>query len=122
MHRHLGIKEAYSIMKKTIPTVAQLSLVDGGSSYAIKLFDGSFILLDGGLAGDDYDYNVAGLWRYLSENTPEGEKPVIADWIITHFHSDHVDLAARFLIEYKKQNNGQIIPLQSPRPHRCGAL
>lgn len=83
------------------PTVAQLSLVDGGSSYAIRLRDGSFILLDGGLAGDDYDYNSRELWRYLSENTPDGERPVIADWIITHFHPDHVDLAARFLTEYK---------------------
>ncbi len=90
-------------MKKTIPTVAQLSLVDGGSSYAIKLFDGSFILLDGGLAGDDYDYNVAELWRHLTDGLSEGERPVIADWIITHFHSDHVDLAARFLIEYKNR-------------------
>ena len=89
-------------MKNYTPTVAQLRLWDGGSSYAVRLRDGRLIMFDGGMSGDDYEYNLEGLVTYLDEAT-EGNKPYrIAAWIITHFDLDHVDLASRFLVEHKE--------------------
>ena len=65
---------------------AKGGMANGGMSYVIKLTDGSFIIIDGG-------YNTVAeadnLYALLKENTPEGEKPTIAGWFITHLHSDH---------------------------------
>ena len=88
-----------------MPTVAQMQLTDhGGSSYAVQLKDGSFIIIDGGHSDknnyNSYKANSGVLWNYIKANSRE-EIPVISCWMITHFHSDHVDTASEFLIEHK---------------------
>lgn len=83
----------------TSPKVAQIALYDGGASYAIILPDQSFIMIDGGMAGNDYDYNRRRLDEFFAEYAPTDKAVVIEAWIITHFHCDHVDLAARYLKE-----------------------
>lgn len=66
-----------------------------GMSYVLQLADGRYILVDGG--GSDAD-DEAALLRYLTENKPDThEKPVIALWMITHAHGDHIGLATDFL-------------------------
>ena len=89
----------------TSPTVAQLELTDhGGMSYVVQLSDGRFIVIDGGHSDkknfNSYTANSSVLWNYLSANK-RGERPTVACWMITHFHSDHVDTASQFLIDYK---------------------
>lgn len=82
-------------------TLAQLQLSEiGGMSYVTRQRDGSFIIIDGGVAEETYEYNSKALLDHLKAGS-QGKKPVIACWFITHFHLDHIDLAARFLVEYK---------------------
>lgn len=61
-----------------------------GMGIIIRLDDGSFIIIDGG--GGDYDsVDSNKLLNILKEQSPEGtEKPVIAAWIFTHSHNDHI--------------------------------
>jgi beta-lactamase superfamily II metal-dependent hydrolase len=55
-----------------------------GNSFVIQLKNGHFIIEDGGKKED-----AIYLLEYLESLTPEGEKPVIEAWFITHPHSDH---------------------------------
>lgn len=55
-----------------------------GNSFVIQLKNGHFIVSDGGLP-----HEICYLLDYLEELTPEGEKPVIEAWFITHAHVDH---------------------------------
>lgn len=69
------------------------------ASYVLQLEDGSFLIVDGG------DLNRAGamdkMWDHLTSLTPEGQKPVISLWMLTHAHSDHALLFVSFLEKYK---------------------
>ncbi|MBR5539668.1 MAG: hypothetical protein IKU61_07195 [Clostridia bacterium] len=105
-----------------------------GMAYIITLANGNFILIDGGPrqreehftkklvngewincernAEDDCDK----LYRLLCERTPEGKKPIIEAWFITHSHSDHVDLAFDFLGKYKDAVDVRIAAYNLPDP------
>lgn len=88
------------------PTVTQVRLsIEGGMSYAVKLTDGSFVMIDGGesdkCGSGSYKENSTILWDFLKRNS-EG-KPHIRYWMITHFHLDHVDMATEFIREYRDE-------------------
>ena len=105
-----------------------------GMAYIITLADGSFILIDGGPRQREQHFTKAfvdgewvdstpneehdcdKLYRLLRERTPEGQKPVIAAWFITHGHSDHTDLAGDFLRKYKDQIEVRIAAYNLPDP------
>lgn len=110
----LGREQVYSGWNATAKRV------DGapGMGYVIQLADGSYILIDGGSA----DHTVttlkkeSGEWKedetkttqdaknlydFLVAHSPNGQKPVIAAWIITHAHGDHIGLPTQFLQTYK---------------------
>lgn len=55
-----------------------------GNSLVIQLKNGHFIVSDGGLV-----YELRYLIDYMESLTPEGEKPVVDAWFITHGHGDH---------------------------------
>ncbi len=76
--------------------ITQIKLEDFGMSYAIRLTDGRFVVIDG---GRDFEPDRARLWKCLCEGSPE-EKPVIAAWILTHPHSDHYLCFIGFMEEY----------------------
>jgi len=70
-----------------------------GMSYVIRLCDGSFIIIDGGVS--DYDgVEAKKMLDILKSQTPEGEKPVIAAWMFTHCHGDHLGLFPDFAVRY----------------------
>lgn len=83
---------AYETVAET--KLAMLSTIEGtnpestpygnGNSFVIHLPNGHFIVADGG-----HESNAEDLVRYLEDNVPEGTKPVIDAWIITHTHNDH---------------------------------
>lgn len=105
-----------------------------GMSYLITLADGSFLIIDGGprqreqhftkafvngewvdsVPGEEHDCDK--LYRLLCERTPEGKKPVIAAWFITHGHSDHTDLAGDFLRKYKDKIDVRVAAYCLPDP------
>lgn len=73
---------------------------DTGMSYVIRTPEGSFIIIDGGWTGVGEGKKLRNLLR--EQNTNEG-LPVIAAWILTHPHSDHIgaiaDMAAAYYDE-----------------------
>ena len=81
---------------KTQPQITQVHLVDFGMSYAIRLSDGRFVVIDGGW---NFEPDTDELLRVLREGTPEG-KPVIAAWFLTHPHRDHYLCCLDFLTRY----------------------
>ena len=81
---------------KTTPQITQISLEDFGLSYVIRLSDGRFIVIDGGRNFEpDQDKLLACL-----EKGVNGEKPVIAAWLISHPHSDHFHCFLGFMERY----------------------
>lgn len=79
-----------------VPTVTQMQLASG-MSYVTQLPDGSFLVMDGGNYKAE---DVQRLYEFLANHTPEGNKPVIAAWMFTHPHRDHISLAAGFIREH----------------------
>ena len=108
-----GVWSGYNSTTKTVNGAP-------GMSYVIQLADGRFIIIDGGNAdsetmtlskvGGEWTENeskmtedTANLLKFLQEKS-EGitEKPVIAAWIITHAHGDHMGLVNNFIKTYGK--------------------
>lgn len=82
-----------------------------GMSYIVQAQDGSFVIIDGGC----YEENDAKeLLRFLTENNPNEGKPVIAAWMITHPHIDHMGLALRFLQDYHEEVDLRMIAANFP--------
>lgn len=62
-----------------------MELVAGiGNSFVIQLKNGHFVLYDGGK-----EEEMLYLLDFLESLAPEGEKPVIEAWFISHAHVDH---------------------------------
>jgi beta-lactamase superfamily II metal-dependent hydrolase len=78
------------------PRITQLFLTDYGLSYVIRLSDGRLIVIDGGNA---IEPDVENLMNTLNTEA-EGEKPVIAAWIMTHPHGDHFHCFISFMDRY----------------------
>ncbi len=91
--------KAESVAATTAPVVIEPGLeYDGalkGMCYVIKASDGSFVIVD---SGDSDPKFLDRLYSVLKDNCPEGNKPHIRAWFITHAHGDHmngiVDIAA----------------------------
>lgn len=66
-----------------------------GMSYALQLDDGSYVIWDGGWAGDAHE-----LYLYLQQHAPSGSIPHVRMWIFTHLHGDHSNCFLEFAKEY----------------------
>lgn len=76
---------------------ATLFQLRSGLCSLIQLENGEFIIVDGGIKDEDTE---ARLYNFLKENSPNGQ-PIIALWIFTHSHKDHIGLATNFVRDYK---------------------
>ncbi|MBQ2725305.1 MAG: hypothetical protein IJF78_06350 [Clostridia bacterium] len=89
--------------EKTTTTLTSINLetvkVNEGASHVIRLADGTFFIVDGGFA-DDNGVEAEKLYEVLVKQTPEGEKPVIAAWFMSHCHGDHIGTFNDFAIRY----------------------
>ena len=90
------VKPVLSKKDIRIPTVTQMQLASG-MSYVTQLPDGSFLIMDGGNYKSE---DAQCLYEFLVDHSKEGNKPVIAAWMFTHPHHDHISLAAEFIREY----------------------
>ena len=79
------------------PQITQIDLVDFGMSYAIRLSDGRFIVIDG---GREFEQDAYKLWQCINDGTPDGMTPTVALWILTHPPSDHYHGAFTFIEKY----------------------
>ena len=66
-------------------TLAELEMYKAGNSFVFQLKNGHYIINDGGMP-DEVFY----LLDFLEENAPNGEKPVVEAWVISHAHEDHM--------------------------------
>lgn len=71
-----------------------------GMSFVMRLEDGSFIVVDG---GHNLQKNADRLYKILQEQAPDPEHIVIAAWIFSHAHDDHVGFFPQFSKLYAKQ-------------------
>ena len=109
-----------------------------GLSLVIQLVDGSFFLVDGGnpdqqvtthepiegadlstTAGWTSTANVQtqqakALYDLLVKYAPEGTKPVIAGWYMTHAHVDHMGLSEKFLETYHAKIDVRMVAYNFP--------
>lgn len=83
-------------------TVTQLMLPldeeniwSNGMGYVIRLSDGSFLLFDGGYAGQ-----ADQLWKTLVRQNGGEDGIVIRAWCLTHAHSDHYSILPTFAERY----------------------
>lgn len=89
----------FSVSSKGVictPEITQLHLEDFGMSYAIRLSDGRFIIIDG---GREFEPDAMHLYECLKKENKD-EKPIIAAWIFTHPHSDHFYCFVKFFDMY----------------------
>lgn len=80
------------------PQITQMSLEIFGMSYAIRLSDGRFIVIDG---GREFETDATKLYNCLKRGSVS-EKPVVAAWIFTHPHPDHFFCFMTFLDMYSE--------------------
>lgn len=83
---HLTYKEEY-VQNVTADAKTKMHMMElrmFGNSFVFQLKNGHFIISDGGIRAD-----LPYLLDYLESMAPEGEKPVVEAWFITHAHGDH---------------------------------
>lgn len=68
-----------------------------GMCYVVRLSDGSFIVVDGGFSFEGYKDRI---YNVLKKQAPDPDHIVIAAWMITHAHDDHVDVFESFFKAY----------------------
>lgn len=90
---HLLYEDEYVAdnIKGAKTTLHMVELSDYGNSFVIQLKNGHFILNDGARPED-----LEPLIAYLEELAPEGEKPVVEAWMVSHPHGDHAALFEEF--------------------------
>ena len=105
------------------PTVTQLysdfSDCDCGMSYICLLCDGSFAVIDGGW---DRHGEAEQLYRGMVSRLPAGEKPVIAFWVLTHIHPDHINCFKTFAKEYRDRVTVEAIVYNNPGYRKAAKL
>ena len=88
--------------KKNAPSITQIKLeasVQEGMSYVIHLSDGTFLIVDGGWC-DTNNKEADKLYNQLVALAGEGNDIVIAGWIFTHCHGDHIGTFNLFVNKY----------------------
>ncbi len=89
-------------METVKPLLTQIKLsyftYDCGMSYVVRLADSRFVLIDGGC--DDHE-ECEHLFDVLcAQNERDDKKIVIAAWLFTHAHDDHIGCFLKFAEKY----------------------
>ena len=77
-------------------TTTQLTMTRCDMAFILRLEDGRFIVIDGGV-----NETAPIMYEQLVAQNVRGGKPVIAAWYISHHHGDHVGGFLKFLSTYK---------------------
>lgn len=68
-----------------------------GMCYVMRLEDGSFIVIDGGY---NYELHADHIYETLKKQAPDPDNIVIAAWILSHSHGDHIPFFLHFCPKY----------------------
>ena len=88
--------------KTNDPSITHIKLeasIPEGMSYVIHLSDGTFLIIDGGWS-DANEKEADKLYNQLVALAGEGNDIVIAGWIFTHCHGDHIGTFNIFVNKY----------------------
>lgn len=89
-----------------VPLLTQVGLnytqVINGMSYVLRTQENTFIVIDGGMGGQGEE---TAIYNLMVEQSGM-ETPVIAAWILTHPHNDHIGAISDFITRY----GGRIVP------------
>ncbi len=92
-------------------TTPQLTQINGACAFILRLSDGRFLVIDGGL---NYEKNWKSIYEQLTaQNVREG-KPVIAAWILSHAHVDHYGGFIGFAEHYGTKVTVEAVVLNIP--------
>lgn len=72
---------------------------NGGMSYVLQMSNGNFLIVDGGYNTEE---EADHLYTFLKSKTPEGQKPIIEGWFISHLHGDHYGAFLAFSNKYNE--------------------
>ncbi len=109
-YQSLGMQSLFTGMKN------QNKPIYSGMGFVIRLDDGSFIIIDGG-GGDRNHIDSNNLLSILKEQSPKGtDKPVIAAWIFTHCHDDHIGVFNAFSNDFHDKVEIKQIYYSFPMP------
>ena len=92
----------------------QVTLIGTECGYIIRLTNGHFVIVDGGLKEYNYDFIYEQL---VAQNVLDG-KPVIEAWFFTHPHTDHVGSYLQFAKTYSGNVELQSIVQHFPQYER----
>lgn len=110
----LGEKDCYVGEQKVTQITPNAEVVNFGMCYIFALGEGHFLVYDGlGSAGED----EVKLWETLAADTPEGQKPVIDAWILTHPHYDHIAGVHKFAQRYSDAVEVRNFVMNMADPH-----
>ncbi len=108
-------KSTKALFDATADTVGgvtpQLTQWNGVAGFLIRLSDGRFIVYDGGMP---YESNYDTLYDQLVAQNQNGTKPVIAAWIFSHMHNDHVGTFVEFTTKHAAKVEIQSLVLNIP--------
>lgn len=97
MPEQLGEKEHYKGPKTVTQIAPNDEAKNFGMCYVFSLGEGHFLIYDGlGDRGGDEQK----IYETMLSATPEGQKPVIDAWILTHPHFDHTAGVYKFATRY----------------------
>ncbi len=97
MPEQLGEKEHYDGPKTVTQIAPNDEAKNFGMCYIFSLGEGHFLIYDGlGDRGGDEQK----IYETMRSVTPEGQKPVIDAWILTHPHFDHTAGVYKFATRY----------------------
>ena len=71
-----------------------------GMGYILRLADGSFCIIDGGMGDPDHVDSDKLMNILLAQKPANAEKPVIAAWIFSHLHGDHIGVFNCFSLDH----------------------
>lgn len=94
LSEHLIFHESYleGNQREAKTKLHMLELRRLGNSFVFQLKNGHFLISDGGMT-----YDLAYLLDYLESLVPNGEKPIVEAWIISHAHGDHCGALHAFM-------------------------
>ena len=112
---------------RVTPLMTQLRtpylVCDCGMSYLMRLCDGRFIIVDGGLGEyEETEY----LLELMERQNPREGKPVVAAWLITHWHGDHYFVMCEMLERFSDRLEVRSVVVNTPLmydfPNRAKAV
>ena len=86
----------------------------GMMCFLIRLSDGRFIVVDGGISDNSYGSFSQALYASMMEQAVDKNNITIAAWIITHSHSDHIGGFCSFAATYSKYVKLEALLLNFP--------